>query len=414
MPLSHYAPGDTPAATTVTQGSLSQTNFEVGNQYVLQNALSAYADEAYTNAKKLTGTAIVGTNPMIDPNTETFTGQIRWNKPLNPKINIASLTDPTRGDVTYYGQNYLDYIKSVRTHGTDKVNLREMVTQVDGLAKVGRDFGETRSQDEHNGLLSVCKGIALAEALYGAGSASGEAGVGGQTFENDPTSLKNGFYVDLGNSSVVTASSSGNIGAARASGFLDAFGMAFKDYEPEYAYLLTSPEVYASFRSANLVDNDRVTDGNVEFNTIFQGKFRLIQTRASQSMSAAELAKLAAGAGIAITGTKTSFIVLPGALAMQPLNVPTPTEIGRHPGMYKGGGMTEIWYRWGYVMAPAGYSWVGSKEQFASDDDYRSVVDDGTPVALTSATAGLADVTGIWQRKFQSVLSLGILPIFHG
>jgi hypothetical protein len=414
MSLSHYAPGANPSSATLTPGTLAQTQFEVGNHYVLQETLSAYADEAYTNAKKLTGTAIVGTNPMIDPNTETFAGQIRWTKPLNPKINIASLTDPTRGDVTYYGQNYLEYIKSVRTHGTDKVNLREMVTQVDGLAKVGRDFGETRSQDEHNGLLSVCKGVAISEALYGAGTASGEAGVGGQTFENDPVSKKNGFYVDLGNTSVITSATPGNIGAQRATGFLDAFGMAFKDYEPEYAYLLTSPEVFASLRSANLVDSDRVTEGQVQFNTIFQGKFRLIQTRASQSMLPAEFTKLAGAGGFPIVGTKTSFIILPGSIAMAPLSVPTPTEIGRHPGMYKGGGMTEIWYRWGYVMAPAGYSWKGSKEQFASDADYKAVIEDGTPKALTAATNGLVDTVGVWERKFQSVLSLGILPIFHG
>jgi hypothetical protein len=389
-----------------------KTDLQGADNYVLQEAISGYSDEAYTNARKLSGTGIVGTNEKIDTSTETFIGQVRWKKPLNPKINIASLTDPAPGQKTYYGTDYLRYIKTVRTHGSDKVNMKEVVTQIDGLEKIGRDFGETRGQDEHDAILSVCKGVAIAEALYGAASASGSAGLGGQSFENDPTSKRYGFYVDLGAAKLVTAAGTANIGAQRATGFLNAFGMAYKDYEPDYAYLITSPEVFASLRSANLVDEDRVTEGNVSFNTIFQGKFRLIQTRASQGMSTAELTKINTGAGVDIVGSKTSFIILPGAIAMQPLSVPTPTEIGRTPSAYAGGGTTEIWYRWGYVLAPAGYDWAGEQEAFPSDVDYKSVVEDGTQEILTDVTT-IADAKGVWQRKTASALSLGILPVFH-
>jgi len=381
---------------------------------VLQEALSGYSDEAYTSAKKLSGTGLVGSNDQIDPNTETFIGQVRWNKPLNPEINVASLTDATDGNTTSYGTDYLRYIKSVRTHGAKKVNMQEVVTRVDGLAKIGRDFGETRAQDEHNAILSVLKGVAISEALNGAGAGSGATGLGGQTFENDPADKKHGFYVDIGGSSLVTAAAAANIGAQRASGFLDAFGKAYKDYEPDYAYLIVSPETYASLRSANLVDSDKVTDGNVEFNTIFQGKFRLLQTRASQGFTSAELTKINTGPGVDIVGTKTSFIVLPGAIAMRPLAVPMPTEIERSPAAFMGGGTTQIWYRWGYVFAPAGYDWIGSEEEFASDDSYRYVVEASTPKALTTVTSGtLADTAGTWNRKFSSALSLGILPVFH-
>ena len=390
----------------------ARTNLAGADQFVLQETISAYSDEAYTNAKKLSGTGIVGTNPDIDRNTETFTGQIRWMKPLNPAINVASLTDATAGTKTTFGSDFLNYIKTVRTHGAEKVNMQQVVTQQDGLAKVGRDFGETRSQDEHNAILSVLKGVAISEALYGAGVASGSAGLGGQTFDNDPTSKRYGFYVDLGANKPVAAASASLHGAARAEGFLNAFGMAYKDYEPEYAYLVTSPEVFASLRSANLVDDTPVVDGNVSFNTIFQGKFRIVQTRASQSLSAAELAKINGGGGVDIVGTKTSFIVLPGALAMEGLNVPDQVEITRDGNAYKGGGSTSIWYRWGYVLAPAGYNWAGSQEAFPSDADYMKVVESGTPVALTGVT-DIANASGIWTRKFASALSLGILPVFH-
>lgn len=379
---------------------------------VLQSALSGYSDEAYTNARKLSGTGIVGSNPDIDTNTETFIGQIRWHKPLNPTINVASLTDSAAGTKTSYSSDYLRYIKTVRTHGAEKVNLAQVVTQQDGLAKVGRDFGETRAQDEHNAILSILKGVAVSEALNGAASASGQAGLGGQTFDNDPANKRYGFYVDLGANKAVVDATSAVQGAARAEGFLNAFGMAYKDYEPEYAYLVASPSTIASLRSANLVDSDRVRDGSVEFNTIFQGKFRLITTRAAQSLSTAELTMLNTGAGVDIVGARTSFIVLPGALAMEGLMVPDQVEITRDGNAYKGGGVTSIWYRWGYVLAPAGYDWIGDEEDFPADADYMGVVETTTPKALT-AVGTIANAKGTWNRKSSSALSLGILPVFH-
>jgi hypothetical protein len=391
-----------------------QTSLAGASNFVLQEALSAYSDEAYTNAKKLSGTGIVGSNPNIDKNTETFIGQVRWYKPINPTINVASLTDSTDGSTTSYSSDFLRYIKSVRTHGASKVNMQQVVTQVDGLAKIGRDFGETQAQDEHNAILAVLRGVALSEALNGAAAASGATGLGGQTFDNDPTDKKYGFYVDLGAAKAVVDATATAQGAQRAEGFLRAFGMAYKDYEPEYAYLITSPEVFASLRSANLVDQDHVVEGNVKFNTIFQGKFRLIQTRASQGFSTAELTKINTGPGVDIVGTKTSFIVLPGALAMENLEVPLPVEIDRDASAYKGGGTTEIWYRWGYVLAPAGYDWAGSETAFPSDASYGYAVESGTPKALSTVTSGtLASTTGTWIRKSASALSLGILPVFH-
>lgn len=392
-----------------------KTDLAGASNYVLQEAITAYSDEAYTNARKLSGTGIVGGNPNIDVNTETFIGQVRWHKPLNPTINIASLTDSTAGTKTTTSTDYLTYIKTVRTHGSGKVNMQQVVTRVDGLAKIGRDFGETQAQDEHNAILAVLRGVALSEVLNGAAAASGATGLGGQTFDNDPTDKKYGFYVDLGSAKPIVDATSSIQGAARAEGFLRAFGMAYKDYEPEYAYLITSPEVYASLRSANLVDQDKVTEGNVSFNTIFQGKFRLIQTRASQGFSSTELTKINTGAGVDIVGTKCSFIVLPGAIAMEPLAVPDPVEIDRDAGAYMGGGTTDIWYRWGYVAHPAGYNWGGAQTAFPSDADYVKVTADGgtTNVVLTSGASNLTATRGMWVRKTSSALSLGILPVFH-
>ncbi|MDH5182264.1 MAG: hypothetical protein OEX12_00105 [Gammaproteobacteria bacterium] len=389
--------------------------------YVLQETIGAYSDEAYTNARKLSGTDIVQGDPDIDTDGETYIGQMRWFTPLNPVVNVASLTDATNGTPTTYGSQFLQYVKSARTHGAEKVNLSKIVTQDDGLAKVGRDLGETRAQDEHDAILAILKGVAISELMYGAAQATGASGLGGQSFSNDPSDNAYGFYVDLGASKVVTDAAAANIGAQRAAGFLNAFGQAYKDHEPEYAYLVASPAVMASLRSANLVDSDRVTDGNVEFNTIFQGKFRLIQTRATQSLTAAERAMFAATSvaseGVDIVGTLTSYIVLPGALAMEPLTIDEDVEIERAAAAYQGGGTTQIWYRWGYILHPAGYNWAGSQDAFPTNANYQQITDGTTPVAVDSIGAatvnGLDGFTGVWQRKTSSALSLGILPVFH-
>jgi hypothetical protein len=389
----------------------AQTDVKGAEDYVLQAAITAYSDEAYTAARKITSTGVVGSNPLITKDTETFIGQMRWRKPINQVVNTASITDSTDGELSSYGTDFLRYVKTVRTHGARKVNMKDLIIQDDGLAKFGRDLAETRSQDEHNALLSVLKGVAISELMYGAHNMSGAAGLGGQTFENDPNDKRYGFYIDLGASKTISEAAPANIGAQRANAFLNAFGMAYKDYEPDYAYLFTSPETMASLRSANLIDEDRVVDGNVEFNTIFQGKFRLIQTRANQALTAAQIAKINGGAGVNLVGTKCSFIVLPSALAMENLNVPLPTEIERKASAYKGGGTTTIWHRWGYVIAPAGYDWSGEQEDFPSDADYMSVMDGGTQTPLIDAA--IATSKGVWTRKTSSALSLGILPVFH-
>ena len=382
------------------------------SNYILQAAITAYSDEAYTNAKKLSGTGIAGTDAKIDTSTETYIGQMRWFKPLNPVINVASLTDPTPGTPTTYGSEFANYVKTVRTHGAQKVNLQHIVTQDDGLAKVGRDFAETRAQDEHNAMLAVLKGVATSEALMGTATASGQTGLGGQTFDNDPTDKRYGFYVDLGASGPVVAATAAIQGAARAEGILQAFGMAFKDYEPAFAYLICSPQTIASFRSANLIDSSKITEANIDFETIFSGKFRLISTRATQGFSAAQLAKLNLGAGVDIIGTKTSFLVLPGSLAMEQLAIDIPTQITEEGASYQGGGSTNIWHRWGYVCHPQGYNWKGAQEAFPTDAGYMQTAKAGVYADLVNTTVD-ATVTGVWERKTNSALSLGILPIFH-
>jgi hypothetical protein len=360
------------------------------NHTMFQNvalAISAYADEAYTSARKLNSTGIVGSDARIDPNGESFVGQLRWYKPLAANINVASLSSATAGSYTDISTEIANYIKTVRTFGSQQVNLQQVISQQDGLAKIARDFAEVRSQDESDAVVAMLKGIAASEVARGAGVTA---------FTTNADAADVGNFIDINASGVFGAAASDSatsrklfdasaIGAARGERLFKAIGMGFKDYEPDFMYLVTSPEILAELRAANLVDTTTVVDGNLSFQTIFGGKFRLILTRVDQG-------NLAASANVNDQSVKTTFVVKPGAIAFSPILVPTPVEVERDAAAYTGGGTTSVWYRYGFVGHPMGYDWSGATNAFA------------TNAAFATAAS--------WTRKMNA-LNLGILPIFH-
>ena len=372
------------AVTSFTSGA---TGYEL--QWYVQRAVSAYSHEAYTNARKLSSTAIVGADGRIDTSIEDYAGQIRWYKTLNPQINVASVSDATDGTLTESTTAFSKYIKTVRTHGARDVNVQRVISQQDGLAKSGRDFGETKAQDEHNSVLETLQGVAAFESSVGGGLV---------TFDSNADSGSTGFFVDICAAGVFGTATSGTgrplidpsaAGAAKGERIFKAMGMAWKDYESPYYYMVTGPELMSDLRSANLVDQTVVTEGNLEFQTIFNGKFRLLMTRADQGDRSADT-------NVNADSDKTTFIVKPEALTMKALDVPAPVEMDRNPEAFLGGGTTDIWYRWGYVCHPQGYDWAGSTVQFAQK----------------KGTGGY-DQAASWARADQGYLNLGILPIFH-
>jgi len=358
-------------------------------------AISAYGDEAYTNAKKLNGTGIVASDQRIDLSGESFIGQFRWYKPLSSTVNVASLSSATDGTYTNITTDVADFVKTVRTFGAEQVNMHETVTKQDGLAKIARDFAEVRAQDEHDALLSVMKGVALHEVTLGDLGGSGNGGI--ISFDTDADASATGFFCDINALGLHGAAATGAsderklfdstaTGAARGERLFRSIGAAFKDYEPDFMYLVTSPEVMAEMRAANLVDETSVTEGNLEFQTIFGGKFRLVMTRANQMVSGAATGDLNA------QSDKCSFVIKPGSIASAAMPISTPVEVDRAAASYAGGGSTNVWYRWGYAMHPMGYDWAGGTTAFATNASY-------------AAAASYA-------RKMDA-LNLGILPIFH-
>jgi hypothetical protein len=347
-------------------------------------AISAYAQEDWVAAKRINSTGIVSSSTEIDTTAEGFTGQLRWYKPFSATVNLASLSSSAAGNYSSLATDIANYIKSARTIGMNQINLQKVISQQDGLAFFAANLAKSRAQDEHAAVLSVLKGVAAKEAAVGAGIVDFTTVPDGST----------GAFIDINAAGAFGSVGTGTgrklvdasqAGAMRGERLFRAMGMAWKDYEPEYAYLITSPELMADFRAANLVDQTRVTDGNLQFQTLFDGKFRLILTSDSQGNNAAS-------ANVQDLSTKTSFLVKPNSIAFKEIDLPVSTEINRNAEAYAGGGSTNVWYRYGFVVHPTGYDWVGTTTAFASN------------AALATA--------GSWARKLDP-LNLGILPIFH-
>jgi hypothetical protein len=304
------------------------------------------------------------------------------------------LSSSTAGTYTDITTDIANYVKSVRTFGAQQVNLQEVVSRQDGLAKIARDFAQVRGDDEGNALMAILKGVASAETELGDASGTGNGGI--VDFDTDADAANTGFFVDInaagqfgdaatGTSDARRLFDSTAIGAARGERLFQAIGMAYKDMEPDFMYLVTSPEVMAEMRAANLVDDTMVEDGNLNFNTIFGGKFRLVMTRANQRATTAT-------GDVNAQSTKCSFVIKPESVAFAPVQVPTPVEVDRDAASFTGGGSTNVWYRYGFIMHPMGYDWSGASNAFATNTAY------GTAAS--------------WTRKMDA-LNLGILPIFH-
>ena len=365
----------------------------------IARAISAYSDQEYTDAVRIAGSALVGTDARINGNAEDFYGSIRWDKTLGDlsydgtgtnktQINQATETS-TEGVVTNMATDIAEYIKTYRTMGANQYNVTSVITQRDGaIAKVARDFGVTRARDADASLISVFKGVITAELkLADDGATAGQNSA-------DTLDDARGFFVDLNN--LTGAATPGTTGTAKlvdtsktggkaAAGIFQASAYGYADLEPDFMYLVIQPSVFLDLKTSNLIDEDHVVDGNINFNTILSGAYRLIVTRSS-------FGDHATAARVNTKSTKTSLLVLPGAISMSAVSVTNPVAFDRDESVGGGAGLQELWYRWGNVYHPRGYSWTGAKTAFASNGNF--------------------EASGAWTRK-ETVGNLGILPIFH-
>ena len=351
-------------------------------------AISAYARERWVHARLLSGTSLVNSNVNIDPSGEGFTGQLRWLKEFDATINIPTTSGAsTDGTATDISTDIADYIKCARAFGAEAPNMADIVTQRTGLTDFTDRFVESQAKDESSAIEHVIKGVLLSEQKRGDTS-------GIETYEDDPDIANIGAFITLNpndmnkvfgtgvDHKLIQTSSSGGRAVQR---LLQAVNMFWKDYVPDFMYMIANPEVVADLQVLNLVDDQPVVEGNITFQTILNGKFRLMPTRTNMFVRHADN-------HIPTTDTKVTVIVAPGALSFVPYQVPMPVEFERSAASHQGGGLTEVWYRYGFVVHPNGYDWSGPTTSFPSD----------TTLALDTS----------WTRK-NKALNLGILPIYH-
>ena len=365
----------------------------------VDQAISAYTQERWTHERRITGTGIVDTNTEIDVTGESRIGQLRFIKEFSPTVNILTEAN-TQGNTTGISAELMNYIKCARSIGVEQVNIQKMISKVDGISVFSQNLARSQAKDEHEAIMHVIEGVCASEANPAQVHSMGNNKTGGLlNFDSDPKSNTLGFFIDLnaansfaGATAAASASNARKLfdtsknNASGVSRLISAIGVAWQDYEPDYMYLLTSPESMADLRMMNLIDEDRVEEGNINFQTILDGKFRLLRTRS-------KVASQGASTLVNQYSTKTTVVVAPGALAFEKVPIEMPVEIDRDASAYQGGGNTELWYRYGFVAHPIGYDWAGATNAFPSNADYKA--------------------NNAWTRKL-SALNLKILPIFHG
>jgi len=383
----------------------------------LNKAISAYSDEMYTRAKKIVSTQVIGTDAQINANGEDYIGQVRFYKPLgayaaggtnaaeditgsaNAVVNVAT-QDGNHGGTTNISTEVQTYIKTVRTHGANEYLVQSVISGESGLAKIARDFAETRAEDEDQSLRSCLAGVMNTELKTANDLAGGtySAMFAGNAVDGDET--KAFGYVASSSDTVGTGTSiEGLVDLTAASPgrrvehLIRAMG-AWADYTPDFVYLVVSPEVYLDVKVANLVDDERITDGNISFETLLGGVIRVIVSR-NFGQGLGTVTHAALSGSTASSAIKVSYMMLPGSVFMESMDVPNPVAMDRNESVGSGSGRTTAWYRWGYVMHARGYSFTGTQTAFASNATYA-----GTPAAPA------------WSRKV-GLLNLGILPIFH-
>ena len=434
-----------------------------GGYQNIARAISAYGQQAFTDAVRLAGTDLVGGSvtlggSQIVSESEDFYGTIRWDKAADDvaylntgtsisgsktRINIATET-ATEGEFSEFEMDVLEYIKTYRTHGAEDFLVTQVLTRRGGaIQKIGENFGRTRAQDADMALVSVLKGVIGAEVRRAKGVGvtdalrtedSGAFGIR----EGNMLPETGGFYYDVNYRMAQGAAGTGTLIAPKATGgstkgagaitfeeVLKAQTYGFSDVEVPFMYLIVDPRTYLEIQLANLLDEDHVTDGNVQFRTVLGGAYRLMVTRTSLGDFATPASTIstangyghgsnvtAARAAINSGSTRTSVLARPDSVAFVPMGVNRPVAFDRDESTGRGAGRDEMWMRWGFVMHPYGYTWSGYKGAFARNDDLGASVTDAVFGGNSSNKNRGYSGEQNWQRK-EAPGNLRVLPIFH-
>ena len=354
-------------------------------------AISAYADAARADQALLISAGLTTADARVTDAGENYTGTVRWLNYTDP----TTFSKPDEGTGT--SLNLLDvtnqaevYIKNVDATAIQEANMQAVISKVDGLSFLGRQFGAVRARREDHNLRSVLSGVA--KSVYGSHTlADNTAGAVVGTFGYVlPTGTAGGL--PTGDDLAPLFANTSGVQQVRSTFFdelLNALQNVQTEFELPFYYLAINSATFNILRKENVLDNQLVQDGNITFNTLLGGKIRLILTGNSGVAGAA-----INSSDVVATGVQTSILMTPGAFVYQGVAVPNPVATERDEIAGNGGGRVTIINRWGNIIHPRGYSYAGSNSAYP------------TNVVLNTAAS--------WTRQAANVNQTGIFPIFHG
>lgn len=349
-------------------------------------AISAYTDAARADSALLTSTALVTSDARINDSGEGYTGTVRWLNYTDPTTNFKQTQSATDVNINLLdaGNQTEVYIKNVDHIAAQEANLQRVISKVDGLAFLSRQFAEVRARREDANLKSIIKAVGDLTFNVTPGASDAAQTVGG--------SVDVGYYTGSTAADTYRPLFENSTGAAQSrSAFFDTLFNAMNavkgDQEDPFYYMVINSGDYNVLRKENVLDTNLVQDGNYQFNTILGGKIRLIVIGSSDSgLTGDDVA--------AITNLKVTYLVKAGAIAYAQVPQLNPTAIQREELQGNGSGVVTIVNRWGNIMHPMGYSWAGAANAFPSN-----------------ATLGTA---ASWTLTAANVNQTGIFPIYHG
>ena len=368
----------------------------------IAQAISVYADAERADAALILSSGIVTSDSRVTDAGEGFTGTLRWlrytdgsdaNKPV-----VDDNYNPTASGQTLQGANYMTvnnqaevYVKNVDVSAARENSVQSLISRVDGLSYLGRQFGAVRARREDANLRAVLRGIT--RQVYEAGTTpianDTPAGIHGQFGYN--TALTGAVFAPLFDNTSAT-----DAAAARSDFFdtlLDAMTAVSGEFEEPFYYLAVSPATFNILRKENVLDGNLVQDGNIDFNTVLGGKIRLIVT----GNALASDTGISPAASDLQTGAQASILIKPGYIHYSNVAINNPTAMDVNPLNNNGFGDVSIVNRWGNIIHPRGYSYSNA----------------GSAVTAFPTNANLSDETN-WARSAQNVNQTGIFPIFHG
>ena len=302
--------------------------------------------------------------------------RIQENRNFEDKITSSSL-------INYNTKETPDAPPGTREIGVLNTDIQKMISKQDGVSIFAQNLARSQARDEHDAVISVIKGVCDSET-----KPDGRKG-GLLDFESNPKDENLGCFIDLNDKDFLsnkgdTQSSKGygklfDISCRNAVGvknLISALGIVYKDYEPDFLYLLVSMDSLSEIKKMNLIDEYLVEEGNTRFQTILQGKFRLFLTREKINITSPIVNEQSKRTTVVVSPESFSFV---RRLVDESIKI-YPIENDKY----------EVFHRYNFGIRPEGYRWTGGS--YAANKDLEN--------------------GGYWNRKFGD-FNPKIIPIFH-